>query len=108
MAAYHAAVASSDDPSLVRAAPHAARRRQPPSRPRRKDQRGPRPTCTAWGQIDEFTDRDLQAMVRWIESDTLLRSREDLTAEVMAELGFERRGKKIVGRIGAAIDAVRG
>jgi hypothetical protein len=24
----------------------------------------------------------------------------------MAELGFQRRGKKIVGRIGAAIDAV--
>jgi hypothetical protein len=58
-------------------------------------------------QIDDFTDRDLQAMVRWIESDTLLRSREDLIAEVMAELGFERRGKKIVSRISAAIDAVR-
>jgi hypothetical protein len=25
----------------------------------------------------------------------------------MSELGFERRGKKIVGRIGAAIDRVR-
>jgi hypothetical protein len=55
-------------------------------------------------QVD---DRDLQAMVRWIESDTLLRSREDLIAEVMAELGFERRGKKITSRISAAIDAVR-
>ncbi len=69
--------------------------------------RGPRPDLYPWGQIDEFTDRDLQAMVLWIESDTLLRSREDLIAAVMSELGFERRGKKIVSRIGAAIDAVR-
>lgn len=46
-------------------------------------------------------------MVRLIKSDTLLRSREDLIAEVIAELGFERRGKKIVSRIGAAIDPVR-
>jgi hypothetical protein len=46
-------------------------------------------------------------MVRWIESDTLLRSREDLIAELMSELGFERRGKKTVSRMSSAIDTVR-
>ena len=66
------------------------------------------PDVYAWGQIDDYTDAQLQALVRWIESDTLLRSRDDLISEVMSELGFARRGKKIVGRIGAAIDAVRG
>ena len=79
----------------------------PPPVARRGKERGPRPTVNAWGRIDEFTARDLQTIVRWIESDTLLRSREDLISEVMSELGFERRGKKIVSRICNAIDAVR-
>jgi very-short-patch-repair endonuclease len=106
VAAYHAAVGESDDPAA--AAPAAIVPAAPPvaAAPRGKE-RTPRPGLFAWGQIDEFTDRDLQSMVLWIESDTLLRSREDLIAEVMAELGFERRGKKIVSRIAAAIDAVR-
>src|SRR6185312_2758174 len=73
-----------------------------------KPQRGPRPEVFRWGQIDEFTDTDIQAIVRWIESDTLLRSRENLLEETIAELGFQRRGKKIVARISAAIDVVRG
>jgi hypothetical protein len=75
---------------------------------RRAPQRGPRPEVYRLGQIDEFTDADLQAIVRWIESDTLLRSRDDLLEETIADLGFRRRGKKIVARIGAAIDMVRG
>jgi hypothetical protein len=106
VAAYESAVAASDDPDAAILA--SAIPAPPPASvfPRGKE-RGPRPNVYAWNQIDDFTDRDLQAMVRWIESDTLLRSREDLIAEVMAELGFERRGKKIVSRISAAIDAVR-
>ena len=71
-------------------------------------QRGPRPEVRRWGQIDEFTDADLQAIIRWIESDTLLRSRDDLLEEAISELGFHRRGKKIVARIDTAIDVVRG
>lgn len=105
VAAYHAAVADCDNPSATFAAPTGA---PAPPAPTQGKSRGLRPDLLSWGQIDEFTDRDLEAMVRWIESDTLLRSRQDLISEVMAELGFERRGKKIVGRIGAAIDAVRG
>lgn len=106
VAAYHAAVVASNAPSAALAAPKVVAPPAPPTA--RGRERGPRPDVYRWGQIDEFTDRDLQTMVRWIESDTLLRSREDLIAELMAELGFERRGKRIVGRIGAAIDAVRG
>jgi very-short-patch-repair endonuclease len=105
VAAYHLAVAASDNPSPAAPAPSLTPAPLPVTS-KGKD-RGPRPDLHPWGQIDEFTDRDLQVMVQWIEQDTLLRSREDLIAEVMSELGFERRGKKIVGRIGAAIDAVR-
>jgi len=104
VAAYHAAVGASDDSTAT--APTPAVPSPPPVAARGKE-RGPRPNLYSCGQIDEYTDRDLKAMVRWIEADTLLRSRADLISEVMAELGFERRGKKIVSRIGNAIDAVR-
>lgn len=70
-------------------------------------QRAARPDVPPYGQIDDYDDRQLEAVVRWVVSDTLLRSREELLSEVMRELGFARRGRKIVARIGAAIDAVR-
>ena len=107
VAAYRVAVAASDDPTnSARASATPPIVPPPPAAPTGK-QRGPRPDLHPRGQIDAFTDGELQAMVRYVESDTLLRAREDLIAEVMTELGFERRGKKIVSRIGAAIDAVR-
>jgi very-short-patch-repair endonuclease len=70
--------------------------------------RAPRPAVVPSGRIDEFTDNDLRAMVRWVESDTLLRTEDALLAEVMRECGFERRGRKIVGRITDAIRHVHG
>lgn len=106
-AAYQAALIASDteegaDACIEPAVEYVRHPAEPP-----RPQRGPRPNIMAWGEIDLFTDDDLQLMVRWIESDTLLRSRDALIAETMRELGFKRRGKKIVGRIGAAVDAVR-
>jgi hypothetical protein len=47
----------------------------------------------------------LVAMVRWIESDTLLRTEEELLAELMTELGFRKRGSRIVEVLTAAIRA---
>ena len=105
VAAYQASVASSDESSQPAAVPASAIEHAPvqASRP----SRGPRPDVYPWGQIDEFTDADIRAIVRWIKSDTLLRSREELITETMTKLGFARRGKKIVARIGAAVDAER-
>ena len=42
-------------------------------------------------------------MVRYVESDTLLRTQDEVLQAVMDELGFLRRGKNIVGAIEAAI-----
>lgn len=111
-AAYRAAVDAADRQAAAGSGSTArVRRAVPPVRPMQVPAggrpRGPRPNLSPRGSIDAFTDRELQVMVRWIESDTLLRSRDDLIRAVMQELGFARRGSKIVRRIGAAIDAVR-
>jgi very-short-patch-repair endonuclease/DNA polymerase III delta prime subunit len=57
--------------------------------------------------ITEYSMPELVAVVRWIESDTLLRTEDELLAEVMACLGFRRRGSKIVAAISDAIAWVR-
>jgi hypothetical protein len=46
-------------------------------------------------------------IVRWIESDDGLRTEDELVAETMAELGFTRRGSKIVERITTTVRYVR-
>ena len=46
-------------------------------------------------------------VVRWIESDGQLRTRDELLAEVMRELRFKRRGSRIVEAIERAIAAER-
>lgn len=103
LAAYQAALQDEAPTAPSAAADGAPARLRAPSAPAR----GPRPDVYPWGQIDDFRDADIEAIMRWIESDTLLRSREELISETMAELGFERRGKKIVARIGAVIDDLR-
>ncbi len=69
--------------------------------------RGARPDIPATGYIDSYTDTQLLVMGMWVQNDTLLRTRDDHVAEVMRELGFTRKGSKIVGRIGAAVDRAR-
>ena len=59
------------------------------------------------GGIDEYTPGQLRRLITWIESDTLLRTREQLLEEAIQQLGFRRRGSKIVAALNAAIDASR-
>jgi very-short-patch-repair endonuclease len=65
--------------------------------------RGPRPPVPPGLPIDQYTQRDLAAITRWIESDTLLRTEDQVLAEVMLTLGFRRRGSRIVAAIQRAI-----
>jgi hypothetical protein len=46
-------------------------------------------------------------LIHWIESDTLLRTEEELLNEVMDELGFQRRGTRIRQAVAAAIADAR-
>ena len=106
--AWKRAVASSDkdDPPLT---PRASRS-LPKSNP--SPQRGPRPYVPFKGtrgydSITDYSEWQLMALVRWIESDTLLRTDDDLIKEMMNELGFKRSGKRIVDALKTAIKHVR-
>lgn len=75
----------------------------PPMHPTGSPQRDPRPRIGRGGNIDEYPDGELIDLIQWIQSDTLLRTDDELLTEAIAELGFRRRGKKIVNRINHAI-----
>ena len=44
--------------------------------------------------ITYYSRQQLISIIRWIESDTLLRTNDELLTQVMKELGFSRRGQK--------------
>ena len=55
----------------------------------------------------DYPLQQLVQLVRWIESDTLLRTEEDLLWEMMEDLGFRRRGSRITERLKQAIRQAR-
>jgi very-short-patch-repair endonuclease len=65
--------------------------------------RGPRPNVPRGWKIDEYWDHQLIELVQWIESDDLLRTEDELITEAMDELGFHRRGARIVAGLRSAI-----
>ena len=69
--------------------------------------RGHCPIETRRRSIDDYSVRELVELIRWIESDTLLRTKEQLLDEAVKQLGFKKRGKKIVAAIEGAIAAGR-
>jgi hypothetical protein len=65
--------------------------------------RAPRPPVPTYLAITEYSQQQLRSIVRWVQSDTLLRTHDELLTEVMSDLGFQKRGKRIVGAIEQAI-----
>ena len=72
-----------------------------------ESERGPRPAVRAGLPITEYSTRDLVALARWLNSDTLLRTDDELLREMRRELGFKRGGSRINAAILAAIEAAR-
>lgn len=68
---------------------------------------GPRPIDVRRHSIEDYWPEELDSLIRWIESDTLLRTEDALLTEVMRELGFSRRGAKIKAAIAESIRRVR-
>jgi very-short-patch-repair endonuclease len=64
---------------------------------------GPKPPVPVGQPIAAYTQEQLVQLVRWIESDTLLRTEEQLLDEVMSELGFQRKGPRIRAAVLAAV-----
>jgi very-short-patch-repair endonuclease len=68
---------------------------------------GQRPPISRYEPIDAYTQAQLVQLVRWIKSDDLIRTEDELVIETMRELGFQKRGKKIVAAILAAVRQAR-
>jgi very-short-patch-repair endonuclease len=68
--------------------------------------RGPRPPIQPGRRINEYRDRELDALVRWIQSDGCLRTDDEITDEMIETLGFHHRGRRIVSAIREAIARV--
>ena len=69
--------------------------------------RGPRPAVPAGLPIADYSTAELVALARWLNSDTLLRTDDELLVEMRVELGFTRGGSRINAAILEAIAAAR-
>ncbi|HET7509309.1 MAG TPA: AAA domain-containing protein [Solirubrobacterales bacterium] len=80
----------------------------PPNEEEHPRRDGPLPIPAANGRsITEYTNRQLVSLIRWIESDGLLRTKAELREEAIEVLGYRRRGPRIVAALDAAIDQAR-
>jgi hypothetical protein len=68
------------------------------------DQR--RPDIPRRSSITDYSLRELDAIVHWVAASSL-KTDDEIVAEVVRELGFERRGRKIDTAIRQAIARVR-
>jgi hypothetical protein len=58
-------------------------------------ERGHRPMVGRRETITQYHRSELRAMVQWIQSDGRLRTDDELIAELVRELGFQKRGARI-------------
>jgi very-short-patch-repair endonuclease len=107
VAAYQAAVADADradaGEKTIQSDPGPAAEVTPPA----TRGRGRCPVRLGRASIVEYAPSELVSLVRWIESDTLLRTEEELLEEAVRVLGFGRKGARIVTALKGAIAAAR-
>jgi very-short-patch-repair endonuclease len=65
--------------------------------------RGPRPPVPR-RRIDEYDSEEIVNICRWLLRDGLLLDRDTRIDQAVEQLGFQRRGSKIVQRINTALD----
>ena len=65
--------------------------------------KGPRPNVRRRDKIDEYSDREIESLIDWIDSDGRLRDHDELKRLLVHELGFARRGKRIDERLSAIL-----
>jgi very-short-patch-repair endonuclease len=65
--------------------------------------RGAKPIVTGRAAIVDYSTQELVQLIRWVQSDGLLRSDDELVAEMVDALDFARRGVRIESRVRQAI-----
>jgi len=65
------------------------------------------PVRVTGGPITDYSHRDLVVLVEWIASDGILRSDDEIVAEAVKELGYKKKGSRIVTKLKQAITAKR-
>lgn len=65
--------------------------------------KGPRPVEQGF-QINKYQPHELVALIRWINSDGLLRTNQELLDIAVKELGFSKKGNRIVEALNKAIE----
>lgn len=72
--------------------------------PKRK---GPNPVTPGLGTIKAYSDKQLVDVVQWVETDTLMRTEDELIDATMSALGFRKHTQQIVERLTLAIHRAR-
>lgn len=67
--------------------------------------RGPRPRILTRFPIDEYSSYELNSLPDWISSDGRLRTIDEMVDEVFHELGYGRRGAKLMFRLQQIVNA---
>jgi len=100
-AAYDAAVKAVDEPrpKPAPATLDAVAALTPGARVRR----GPRPAVLARQPIETYATYELDSLLEWISSDGRLRTDDELVDELFRELGYGRRGARIMERLGQIV-----
>jgi predicted double-glycine peptidase len=62
-----------------------------------------RPNIIPGKIIREYSEDELDSIIRWIKEDGKLRTDEELLEEIMKELGFRKKGKLIRSALSLAI-----
>jgi hypothetical protein len=73
--------------------------------PRNIGVRTSRPVIRPRENIDEYEFEELVRLIRWIKSDSRLRTDEEILSEAAQELGFKRRGVRIEEKLRRAIES---
>ena len=104
-AAWKDAMASADRDAAAKPEPPPPA--PPASQPKVPIRRGSKPTIRPGESITKYERYVLVSLAKWILSDTLLRTDEELMREMRQELGFGRDGKRIRAALQEAIKYAR-
>jgi very-short-patch-repair endonuclease len=110
ISAYEEAVRSADlsdgDPSPGQSTSRAQSTRQVQQQPVARP-RGPQPLVPVRETIELYSDHELLQIAKWITSDGLLRTDEELIRAIFATLPFKRLGNRIRERLQTVVKVVR-